>query len=84
MTLVLFSFNLTTAGIFSFLLLLLTSECLIKLCMCGQPCIQATGYQQLTLGVVFECILRGAEPTDSWAICSHNTTFLSTLSNEGS
>lgn len=51
---------------------------------CGQPSIQATGYQQLTLGVVFESILRGAEPTDSWAICSHNTTLLSTLSNEGS
>lgn len=46
--------------------------------------IQATGYQQLTLGVVFEAILRGAEPTDSWAICSHNTTLLSTLSNEDS
>ena len=27
---------------------------------CRQPSIQATGYQQLTLGVVFESTLRGA------------------------
>lgn len=51
---------------------------------CRQPSIQATGYQQLTLEVVFESTLRGPEPTDSWAICSDNTTLLSTLSNEGS